>query len=419
MKIISIIGLVLILAIAFLLSENKKRINFKTVLWGLALQFIFAVVILKTAVGDAVFLYINKIVIKLLNFTVDGSSFVFGSLVTDKSSFGFIFAFQVLPTIIFFAALMGVLYYLGIMQWIVQLFAKVMVKFMKTSGVESLTASANIFVGQTEAPLLVKPFVVHTTKSEMMAIMTTGMATIAGGVMIAYAIMLKDFVPNIAGHLMAASVLNAIGALIFTKIMIPETDEPETMGTVKVHVPKTDANIIDAAANGAFTGLHLALNVGAMLLAFIALIAMCNFGLKFTGNIINNIFHTHLQLSFEVLFGYIFSPLAYIIGVPWKDCIGVGNLLGLKLVLNEFVAYSNLSMLLKASLAKFDTRSIILASYALCGFANFSSIAIQIGGIGGIAPTRRHDIAKLGIKAVIAASLVNLATAAIAGILIK
>lgn len=418
MKIISAVGLVLILFIAFLLSENKKKVNFKPILWGLVLQFVFALLILKTVWGNKVFEFINMAVVKLLNFTVAGSSFIFGPLVTDMKSFGFIFAFQVLPTIIFFASLMGVLYYLGIMQWVVQLFAKVMVKLMKTSGVESLTASANIFVGQTEAPLLVKPYVQHTTKSEMLAIMTTGMATIAGGVMIAYAAMLRDYLPNIAGHLMTACVLNAIGGLIFTKIMIPETEESETLGVVKVHVPKTDANVIDAAANGAFTGLHLALNVGAMLLAFIALIAMCNFGLKITGDFINNIFHSNIQLSLESIFGYIFSPFAYIIGVPWKDCLTVGNLLGMKLVINEFFAYSNLAMFLKTSFAKFDTRSIILASYALCGFANFSSIAILIGGIGGIAPTRRHDIAKLGIKALVAASLVNLASAAIAGILI-
>lgn len=419
MRIISFVGLIVILFIAFLMSENKKKINYKAVIWGLVLQFVFALLILRTAPGEKTFYIINKAVLKLLNFTTDGASFVFGNLVTKIDSFGFIFAFQVLPTIIFFASLMGVLYYLGIMQWVVQLFAKIMVKLMGTSGVESLNASANIFVGQTEAPLLVKPYIAKTTRSELMAIMVAGMGTIAVGVLVAYTAMLKDFLPDIAGHLMAASVISAIGALVFTKIMIPETEEPETLGTVKVHTPKTDANIIDAAASGAFTGLHLALNVGAMLIAFIALIAMCNFGLKYVGVLINWIFHTHLCLTFEVLFGYIFSPFAYIIGVPWKDCVNIGQLLGLKLVLNEFVAYSQLLTMLKSTVANLDKRSVILAAYAICGFANFSSIAIQIGGIGGMAQSRKHDIAKLGIKALAAATLVNLATAAIAGILIK
>ncbi|MFH1454670.1 MAG: nucleoside transporter C-terminal domain-containing protein [Armatimonadota bacterium] len=418
MKFVSILGLVIILFIAFLLCENKKKINFKALMWGLVLQLAFALFILKTTFGKWIFEFINKLAVKLLNFTTAGASFIFGNLVTDTKSFGFIFAFQVLPTIIFFASLMGVLYYLGIMQWIVRIFAIAMIKLMKTSGIESLNAAANIFIGQTEAPLLVKPYVSKSTRSELLAIMVAGMATIAGGVMIAYVAMLNDYVPDIAGHLMAASVINAIGALIFTRLIIPETEEPETLGKVKLDVPKTDANVIDAAANGAFTGLHLALNVGAMLLAFIALIAMCNYGLHLVGMGINKIFSTNLNLSLQLIFGYIFSPFAWIIGIPWKDCIPVGNVLGMKLIINEFFAYSEFSMMLKNSVSKFDARSLILASYALCGFANFSSIAIQIGGIGGIAPSRKHDLAKLGIKALIAATLTNLATAAIAGILI-
>lgn len=418
MRYISLLGLLAMILIAFLLSENKRKIRLRTVIWGVVIQFVFALLILKTAPGKAVFKFMNDVIVKLLSFTETGSAFIFGSLITETSKFGYIFAFQVLPTIIFFASLMGILYYLGIMQWVVEIFAKIMAKFMGTSGSESLCASSNIFIGQTEAPLLVKPYVHRMTKSELLAIMVCGMATVAGGVMAAYVGMLKDYFPDIAGHLLAASIMSAPAALVIAKLMIPEIETSETMGKVKVHIPKTDANIIDAAANGAYTGLHLALNVGAMLLAFIALITMFNFGLNGIGNLINNFFGTHLDLTFEKLFGWIFAPIAWIMGVPWKDCVPIGELLGIKLVLNEFVAYSEFGKMFRDGIQHLDPRSVVIATYALCGFANFSSIAIQIGGIGGIAPNRRHDLAKLGIKAVIGGTLACFMTATIAGVLV-
>lgn len=419
-RLMSLLGVFIILGLAWLLCDNKKRLNFRTVLWGTLIQFIFAVIILRTAPGELVFSWANKVIVALLNFTNEGTRFVFGWLYTqaaDNPAKYFSFAIQVLPTIIFFASFMGVLYYLGIMQAVVKAFAWVMMRLMGTSGAETLCTTANIFVGQTEAPLLVKPFVEKSTRSELMAIMTGGMATIAGGVMGAYTALLAPYFPNIAGHLLAASVMSAPAALVMTKLMIPETEEPQTMGTVKIDVPKTDANIIDAACNGAGLGLHLALNVGAMLLAFIALIALVNSvlqgGTAWLGQVL---FHVQGGLTLEMLFSWIFAPFAFIMGVRWEDCLYVGKLIGLKTVLNEFVGYFALAEDLKSGLLHVDPRSILIAVYALCGFSNFSSIAIQIGGIGGIAPSRRSDIARLGIAAVVAGSLACFMTAAIAGV---
>ncbi len=412
MRHISVLGMFVMLFIAWLFSKNKKAINYKTVFMGTMLQLIFAIIVLKSPPGRKLFSFMNDIIIKLLSFSDEGAKFLFGNLINNQS-LGFIFAFQVLPTIIFFSSLMSVLYYLGVMQWVVVFFAKIMARFMGTSGAESLSASANIFVGQTEAPLVVRPYVSEMTQSELLAIMAGGMATIAGGVMAAYVGILKDFFPKIAGHLLAASVMSAPAALVMAKIIIPETEEPKTRGVVKIQYHTTDANIIDAAANGATVGLKLALNVGACLIAFMALLALTNAVVGLIGGLIK-----YPTLTLEKIFGWIFSPLAWAMGIPSSDVMTVANFMGQKTVLNEFVAYFNMANFLKSNPGALSERSIIIASYALCGFSNFLSIAIQIGGIGGIAPNRRHDLARLGLYAVLAGSLACFMTATIAGFLI-
>ena len=413
-KLVGILGLFVMLGIAFLFCkpEHRKSINLRVVIGGILLQLTFALLILKTPV-KILFTYANDAVNALLGFTNKGSGFIFGSMM-DMSGNGFIFAVQVLPTIIFFSSLMTVLYYLGVMQFIVNIVAKVMVKTLKTSGSETLSAAANIFVGQTEAPLVIKPFVEKMTQSELMAIMVGGMATVAGGVMASYVGLLKNDIPTIAGHLMAASVMSAPAALVIAKIMVPETEESETAGeSVELANEKLDANVIDAAARGAGEGLTLALNVAAMLLAFIALIAMLNGLIGVIGGVIGI-----EALSLEKIFGWIFAPLAFLMGVPWEDCTKIGALLGEKTMINEFVAYSHLAEMVKPGSAEvLSEKSEIIATYALCGFSNLSSIAIQIGGIGGIAPNRRGDLARLGIRAVIGGSLACFMTATIAGLL--
>lgn len=414
-KLIAVVGMLVMLGIAVLLCPpaHRKYINLRVVVVGILLQLTFAFLILRTPVNK-VFDWANTAVNELLNFTNKGSGFIFGSLL-NMENHGFIFAFQVLPTIIFFSSLMTVLYYLGIMQLIVNVVAKVMVKTLKTSGSETLSAAANIFVGQTEAPLVIKPFVANMTRSELMAVMVGGMATVAGGVMASYVGLLRNDIPGIAGHLMAASVMSAPAALVFAKIMVPETEESETAGeNVKLDSEKIDANVIDAAARGASEGLTLALNVAAMLLAFIALLAMVNAVVGLMGGWVGL-----PGLSLEKIFGWLFAPLAFLMGVPWQDAGVIGSLLGQKTMLNEFVAYSQLAELVKPeSGIQLQARSEIIATYALCGFSNLSSIAIQIGGIGGIAPSRRGELAQLGIRAVIAGSLACFMTAAIAGILL-
>ncbi len=414
-KYIGVVGLFVMLGIALLLCKpaHRKQINLRIVIGGIIMQLVFAVLILKTPVNK-LFDYANTAVNQLLNFTNKGSEFIFGSMMNMEQS-GFIFAVQVLPTIIFFSSLMTVLYYLGVMQFIVNIIAKVMVKTLKTSGSETLSAAANIFVGQTEAPLVIKPFVEKMTRSELMAVMTGGMATVAGGVMASYVGLLRNDIPTIAGHLMAASVMSAPAALVMAKIMVPETEVSETAGEdVQLAVEVTDANVIDAAARGAGEGLTLALNVAAMLLAFIALIAMINGVLGWATSAVGL-----GVLSLEQIFGWIFSPMAFLMGVPWEDATTIGALLGEKTMINEFVAYSHLAELVKPDSAiQLHERSEIIATYALCGFSNLSSIAIQIGGIGGIAPSRRGELAQLGIRAVIAGSLACFMTAAIAGLLL-
>ncbi len=400
-RLISALGLLCMIAIAFGLSTKRKAIKWRPVLTGTLLQILLGVLVLKTSAGRAVFETAKNLVNQITGYTAEGSAFLFGPLATD-SNLGYIFAIQVLPTIVFVGCVTGILYHLGIMQKIVQGFAWVMMRLLKTSGAESLSAAANIFVGQTEAPLIVKPYIARMTNSELMALMSGGFATIAGGVLIAYAGMGID-----AGHLLAASVMSAPAALVCAKLMVPETEISETADTVKADFEKTTVNVIDAATTGAGDGLKLALNVGAMLLAFVALIAMLNGLIGWVGG-----WFGLETLSFQQILGWLFSPLAWLLGIPWQDAFSAGVLLGEKTVLNEFVAYAHL----QEQIEMLSPRTTTILTYALCGFANFSSIAIQIGGIGAIAPERRHDLARLGIRALIAGTLACFMTACVAGI---
>jgi len=426
-----ILGIIVLLGIAWLFSNSKKTINWRIVGTGIGLQLIFAIFVILTPWGSVVFDAIGSFFVKIINFTFDGAKFVFGALASQETfsnafpeglrsqGVGFIFAFQVLPTIIFFASLMSVLYHLGLMQKIVQGMAWVMAKTMRVSGAEAISVAANVFIGQTEAPLVVRPYVSPMTQSELLTLMIGGMATIAGGVLAAYVSLLGGTDPAqqlyYAKHLLSASIMAAPATIVIAKILVPEREESKTMGTVKVMVEKTSSNVIEAAATGASDGLKLALNVGAMLLAFIALIFMFNW-------ILSGIFTDLLGLTIkgepitlEILLGYLLSPIAFIIGVPWQDSVTVGSLIGQKVVLNEFIAYLNLSNLIPTGVL--SEKAVIVSTYALCGFANFSSIAIQIGGIGGIAPDRRADLAKFGLRAVLGGSLATFMTATIAGVL--
>lgn len=432
-QMISLFGVFALIGLAWLLSADRRRFPLRICLWGVGLQFIFCVLILGipslgfTGPLKGVFAAANSAVMATLDYTLAGSRFMFGDLMnTDK--YGFVLALQVLPTIIFISALMAVLYHLGVMQKIILFFALIMQKTMKTSGAETLSAAANIFVGQSEAPLLIKPFVLGMTRSELLCIMVGGMANTAGGVMAAYVGLLRDRQPDIAGHLLTASILSAPASLLFAKILLPESSTPETFGRIpKESTVSPHANVIDAAANGASEGLSLALNVGAMLLAFIALMAMMNALLGGAGHFIGfdswgqgmipEALKTPGQstaLSFQLVLGWVFAPIAFLIGIPLNEIYLAGALLGEKTILNEFVAYVHLADLSAA----FSDRTFILLSYALSGFANFSSIAIQIGGIGGMAPTRRMDLARLGVKAVIGGTLSTLMTAAVVGVFI-
>jgi len=403
---IGLLGVFVLLGIAYCLSNNKSKINYKLVGWGLTIQFLFAVLILKSPIGKPVFSYLDKIITKLISFSDAGSDFLFKSFIPDVGfHVGLInFAFRALPTIIFFSGLMAVMYHYGIIQFIVKWIAKLMQKTMGTSGSETLSVSANIFVGQTEAPLLVRPFIANMTKSELMAVMTGGFATAAGGVLALYVMWLSD-IPGIAGHLLAASVMSAPAALVIAKIIYPETDESETMGDLKIEVKKTDANGLDALGRGATEGLKLAANVAAMLVAFVSVVAMINFSLG-----------ALLDTSLQEIMGLFFKPLAWTMGVPWSEAEIMGTLMGEKLALTELIAYNDLRIV--ASSGQISERTAIIASYALCGFANFGSMGIQIGGLGSIAPNRRSDLAKLAFKAMIGGALASWITASIAGILI-
>jgi len=429
-RFISLLGVFVLIGIAFVCSNNRKKIAWRTVAWGFGLQFIFAVLILKTAIGEQFFRGVNDLIMAFLDFTQAGSGFIFGNLIhshiplgTEGSSNDFeqyknlfadagaFFAFSVLPTIIFFSSVMAILYHLGIMQKVVQSVAWVMSKTMKTSGAESLSASADIFVGQTEAPLIVRPFVEKMTKSELMAIMTAGFATVAGGVMAAYVAMLRDKVPNIAGHLMAASIMSAPAALALAKIFFPETERSETAGVVKIDYKIETRNVVDAAASGASQGVTLAINVAAMLIAFLALVAMINGILGLCGGLIG-----FEGLTLSLIFGKIIAPIAFFLGIPWSDAAAMGDLIGTKLMLTEFVAYAKLQGL--AAEHAISERTAIIASYALCGFANVGSIGIQLGGLGVLAPSRKHDLAMLAPRAMFAGAMASFSTACIAGILL-
>ncbi|MCB1061272.1 MAG: NupC/NupG family nucleoside CNT transporter [Calditrichaeota bacterium] len=408
----SLIAIPILLGIAWLLSNNRKSFPWRVVLWGTGLQIVFAVLILWTPFGRDLFSALGDAVTKFLGYTLEGSSFLFGNMVKQEyqETFGFQFAFAILPTIIFFGSFMGVLYHFGIVQKVVKGLAWIMTRTMGTSGAESLSAAGNIFLGQTESPLLIRPFLNTLTRSELNAVMVGGFATVAGGVMAGYILL---GVP--AKHLLAASVMAAPGALVFAKIFFPEKEQPATAG--KLHMPEMpkQANVIDAAATGARDGLGLAVNVGAMLLAFIALIAVVNAFLGMVSGWFDGMGMTWFPESLREIFSYVLWPIGFILGVPVTECKDFAFLIGTKISINEFVAYVEMSTLMKDG--ALSPRTIMLASYALCGFANFSSIGIQIGGIGSLAPNRRTDLAQLGLKAMIAGAMVSLQTAAIAGVL--
>ena len=399
-----IIGAVVLLAIAYGMSNNRSAISKRTVLWGLGLQLFFALFILKTPIGQPFFSAVDRIFLKLLSFSDAGSDFLFKSYGTGVVEGPLMnFAFRILPTIIFFSSLMALLYHFGIMQRVIRWIAVTVQKTMGTSGSETLSVSANIFVGQTESPLIVRPFINQMTMSELMAVMTGGFATVAGGVMAIYVAMLSN-IPGIAGHLMAASIMSAPAALVMAKIIFPETEESETLGDLRIEVERPDDNAMEALSRGATDGVKLAVNVGAMLVAFVAFIAMVNGILGF------------VDLTIQQILGWLFQPLAWTMGAPWSEAGILGQLMGEKIVLTELIAYADLSQL-QAENAISD-RTAIIASYALCGFANFASIGIQLGGIGGIAPSRRKDLAKIGMKAMIAGALASWLTATLAGIIV-
>lgn len=401
-----LLGLAVILGAAYLFSKHRRAIKLRVILWGLGLQFAFAFLVLKTGFGR-LFQAASVAVNAMLEYAEAGSRFVFGPLGEKGGPFGVVFAFQVLPIVIFIASFFSILYYFGIMQILVRAMAKLMQRVMGASGAESTNVAASIFMGQTEAPLTIRPFIAGMTESELYTIMVSGMAHVSGAVMAAYV--------KIAGvdikHLLTAVIMTAPATIMLAKMFIPETGQPETMGDVKIEVERPGVNVIDAAARGAGDGLHLALNIGGMLIAFLALIAMIN---GILGAIHTVPLFAWVPGSLQEIFGYLFAPIAWMMGVSWKDCYSIGNLLGTRLVLNEFVAFLQLGPMKPA----LDERSFVIATYALCGFANFSSIAIQIGGIGALAPNRKSDLARLGLRAVAAGSLANFMSACIAGMLL-
>ncbi|WP_419942646.1 NupC/NupG family nucleoside CNT transporter [Candidatus Palauibacter sp.] len=416
-----LLGLAFLLTIVWACSAHRRSIRWPLVAKGLGLQIVFALLVLKTGIGRGFFAGVNDVFVALIGYTNAGSRFLFGSLVDFATpveggagglvNIGATFAFSVLPTIIFFSSLMALAYHLGLMQRVVRRVAWAMQRTLGTSGAETTSAAGNIFVGQTEAPLLIRPFVDRMTKSELNTVMTGGFATVAGGALAAYVAMLVGVFPDIAGHLLAASIMAAPAGIVVSKMLMPETDEPVTRGTLDIALPRTHANVIDAAAGGAGDGLKLALNVGAMLLAFLALIALGNGLLGW----VTGLFGVE-GITLERIFGWVFAPVAWMIGVPWADAVEVGTLFGVKMVANEFLAFTNLGTGLAGDL-QLSNKSLIICTYALTGFANFSSIAIQIGGIGGIAPARRADLSKLGLRAMLGGTAATWMTATLAGVL--
>ena len=420
LKLISLLGWFTMIAVAWMISYNRKLFPWRTVVWGVGLQLTLALLILKTPWGEKLFEFAGKIIQKLIQFSNEGCKFVFGpladeNLLTEKFGPGnsVIFAILVMGTIIIVASLSSLLYHWGILQKVVHAFAWVMRKIMRTSGSETLSAAANIFMGQTEAPLMIRPYVPRLTHSELMTIMVCGMAHIAGGVAAVYAAMgIRAGYPNTAGHLLTASVLNCPAALLIAKILLPETQQSETAATAPATVPRTTANSIDAICRGAGDGFQLALNVIAMLIAFIAMIALANYVVTWP--------QAHLGIShpatLQTMFGWVNAPFAWLMGVPTQDCFNVGQILGERVVLNEFVGYLDLTT--NAKQLTLDPRSFTIATYALCGFANFASIAIQVGGIGSLAPERRSEMAKIGFRAMCGGLLAAYMTASLAGFLL-
>jgi CNT family concentrative nucleoside transporter len=412
-RLTGVLGILTMLALAFLFSTNRRAIRGKTVAWGLALQLTFAVFVLKVEIGRAIFQKAGDVVNRLLSYSSFGSQFVFGDLGKPGGRLGFYIAFQVLPTVIFIAAFFAVLYHYGIMQFVVRQAARVMTRFMGASGAESLNVAASIFMGQTEAPLTIRPFLPEMTRSELMTVMTSGMAHVSGGIMAAYIAFGVE--PK---HILSAVIMTAPGAIVISKMLVPETEIPKTAGRVVMSQEEVDAekreNLLGAIARGTTDGLHLALNIAAMLISFLALVALTN---GILGGIHNGLTHVGVSWfpsSLETILGTLFAPVAWIVGVPWRDCAAVGNLLGTRMALNEVVAFS----MLGPQRAMLDPRSFTIATFALCGFANFGSIGIQIGGIGALAPNKRGELARLGFRAMLAGTMANLMSAAIAGMLL-
>jgi CNT family concentrative nucleoside transporter len=407
---IGLLGMATILGLAYLFSTNRRAIRIKTVAWGLGLQIVFAFIVLDTNSGRKVFKVIGAAVTKLLDYSYYGSTFVFGDLGAKNSKLGLLFAFQVLPAIIFVAALFAVLYYYRVMPFIVKQAAKIMTRLMGASGAESLNIAASVFMGQTEAPLTIRPFLPEATRSELMTIMTSGMAHVSGGIMAAYIAFGVD-----ARHLITAVIMTAPGTLLLAKMLVPETETPVTAGRVEMANLEKDPNALGALSRGTIDGLHLALNVAAMLISFIALIYLCDGILGGAHNFLAHHGFAEFPSSLEQIFGWVLAPVAWLIGVPWHDAGKVGSLLGTRMVLNELIAYGRLGPM-KAVLSP---RSFTIATYALCGFANFSSIGIQIGGIGALAPNKKDELARLGIRAMLAGTAANLMSASIVGIMLK
>ena len=400
-----ILGIIVLLSISFLLSNNRSLVDKNIIFWGLGLQFSFAFIILKTSFGKKLFFYFNIFIVKLISFADAGSDFLFTSFIPevgyDQALLNF--AFRALPVIIFFSSLIAVTYHLGIIQFVIKNISLLMEKTMKTSGAETLSISANIFVGQTEAPILIRPYISLMTKSELMAVMVGGFATVAGSVMALYVTWLNN-IPDIAGHLLAASVMSAPAALMVAKIIYPETKSLKNINSNKINLKSNDNNIVDAVGRGATDGLKLAANVAAMLIAFISMVAMINFALGLLGT------------SLQEILGLLFKPLAWTMGIPWKDAEVVGTLMGEKIVLTELIAFRDLSDYVTKNIL--SERSIIITSYALCGFANFGSIGIQLGGIGSMAPERKKDLSRIVFKAMLGGAIASWLTASIVGIII-
>jgi concentrative nucleoside transporter, CNT family len=410
-RLVGLLGMLTMMALAFIFSTNRRAIRFKTVAWGLGLQIAFAFLVMRWDYGRLLFQEAGDAVKWVLNFSFYGSEFVFGSLGQKSSALGFFFAFQVLPTIIFIAAFFAVLYHYGIMQFIIKQAAIVMTGLMRASGAESLNVAASIFMGQTEAPLTIRPFLPEVTRSELMTIMTSGMAHVSGGMMAAYIAYGVE-----AKHVLAAVIMTAPGTILLSKMLVPETETPVTSGRVELADLERDPNVLGALSRGTIDGLYLALNVGAMLITFIALIYLLD-GLFL--KIHTGLTYVHIgwfPTSLEQVLGWVFAPIAWLIGIPWKDAPVIGNLLGLRMVTNELIAFQRLGPLKDAVL---DTRSFTIATFALCGFANFSSIGIQIGGIGALAPNKKSELARLGIRAMLCGTMANLMSASIVGVMLR